>query len=101
MAAKHGIDISAQRARQIVPQDFQRFGLILGMDSGNMTALRRMATPGAAATLALFADYTLSTRQDVPDPYYGGTDGFENVYHMLFAGCQSLLSKLQASSIGS
>ncbi|AJY44894.1 low molecular weight protein-tyrosine-phosphatase [Martelella endophytica] len=101
IAAKHGIDISAQRARKIVASDFQRFGLVLGMDGDNMAVLRRMAGTNAAATVALFSDYTLSIRKDVPDPYYGGADGFDNVYHMLFTGCQSLLSKLQASSIGS
>lgn len=93
-ARRYGFDISGQRARQIRPVDFSRFSIILGMDSGNMAALKRLAGTSAAAEVALFSEYTLGERRDVPDPYYGGDDGFETVYHMLLAGCQSLMSKL-------
>tara|TARA_B100000378_G_scaffold274747_1_gene269670 strand:+ start:249 stop:722 length:474 start_codon:yes stop_codon:yes gene_type:complete len=93
-ARRYGFDISGQRARQIRPEDFGRFSIILGMDSGNMAALKRLAGETSAAEVALFSEYTLGERRDVPDPYYGGDDGFEIVYHMLLAGCQSLMSKL-------
>ena len=94
IAKQHGIDLSGQRARQIVADDFQRFSRILGMDASNMASLKRFASHQTEADVALFMDYTLSRRQDVPDPYYGGADGFQTVYNMLLAGCQSLLSKL-------
>lgn len=94
IAKKHGIDLSGQTARQIIADDFQRFSLILGMDASNMASLKRFAGGQTQAEVALFSEYTLSRRQDVPDPYYGGADGFQNVYNMLLAGCQSLLSKL-------
>ncbi|WP_319518851.1 low molecular weight protein-tyrosine-phosphatase [uncultured Martelella sp.] len=93
-AKRYGFDISGQRARQIRPADFSRFSLILGMDSANMAALKRLGGADPKAEVALFSDYTLGKKQDVPDPYYGGDDGFETVYHMLLAGCQSLLSRL-------
>lgn len=93
-AIRHGFDIGGQRARQITRSDFSRFSLILGMDFNNVTALRRLAGPDNAATVALFCEYALGREDEVPDPYYGGDDGFETVYHMLLAGCQSLLPKL-------
>nr|WP_272213998.1 low molecular weight protein-tyrosine-phosphatase [Marinicella sp. W31]MDC2879934.1 low molecular weight phosphotyrosine protein phosphatase [Marinicella sp. W31] len=93
-ARNHGFDIAHQQARQITLADFSRFSIILGMDSGNMAALKRIGGSNPQAEVALFSEYTLGKRQDVPDPYYGGDDGFETVYHMLLAGCQSLLSKL-------
>lgn len=93
-AIRHGFDIAHQRARQITRQDFSRFSLILGMDFNNVTALNRLAGPAPDATVALFSEYTLGRREEIPDPYYDAEDGFETVYHMLLAGCQSLLSKL-------
>lgn len=93
-AIRHGFDIAHQRARQITRQDFSRFTLILGMDFNNVTALKRLAGPDPEATVALFSEYTLGRREEIPDPYYDAEDGFETVYHMLLAGCQSLLSKL-------
>ena len=93
IAKTHGIDISGQRARQIRPDDFNRFSLILAMDRGNLASLRRSAGSTSSAEIALFNQYTLGQNKDVPDPYYGGEDGFLNVYNMLLAGCQSLLSK--------
>ena len=93
-AVRHGFDIAHQRARQITRSDFSRFSLILGMDFNNVTALRRLGGQNPSAEVALFCDYTLGRHEEVPDPYYDEDDGFENVYHMLLAGCQSLLSKL-------
>ena len=93
-AIRNGFDIAHQRTRQITRQDFSRFTLILGMDFNNVTALKRLAGPDPEATVALFSEYTLGRREEIPDPYYDAEDGFETVYHMLLAGCQSLLSKL-------
>ncbi|WP_174803242.1 low molecular weight protein-tyrosine-phosphatase [Martelella limonii] len=93
-AKRHGFDIDHQRARQIRPADFDRFSLILGMDFNNVTALKRLGGHSPKAEIALFSDYTLGRHEEVPDPYYDEDDGFETVYHMLLAGCQSLLSKL-------
>ncbi|WP_082930557.1 low molecular weight protein-tyrosine-phosphatase [Rhizobium bangladeshense] len=94
IARSHGIDISGQRARRIQPQDFRDFGLILATDRDNMAALGRIAPDGA--NIGLFGDTALGTGENIPDPYYGGPDGFELVYTRLLTGCSSLLGTLGA-----
>ncbi|SCB60286.1 protein-tyrosine phosphatase [Rhizobium aethiopicum] len=93
-AKSHGIDISRQRARRIQLKDFTDFDLILTMDRDNVAALRKIATP--EANIRLFGDAALGTAENIPDPYYGGSDGFEVVYTRLFTGCSSLLETLGA-----
>ncbi|MBB4238190.1 low molecular weight protein-tyrosine-phosphatase [Rhizobium esperanzae] len=91
-AQSHGIDISAQCARRIRRQDFRDFDLILAMDRENVAALVTIAPP--EADIHLFGDIALGTGEDIPDPYYGGPDGFELVYTRLLTGCSSLLETL-------
>lgn len=90
IAAKYGIDISAQRARQTRPEDFLEFDTILAMDNDNLANLRRKAgnTP---ARIQLFLNMP---PMSVPDPYYGGPDGFENVYRLVRSGSQSFLDSI-------
>lgn len=95
-ATGHGIDISLQRARQIEPADYDRFDLVLAMDRSNEATLKARAPSSRHGRIHLFLDHTLGRRDDVPDPYYGGVDGFENVYELLREGCQSLVAKLGA-----
>ncbi|MHA7775922.1 low molecular weight protein-tyrosine-phosphatase [Roseibium sp. M-1] len=92
VAARHGIDISFQRARQVVAEDFHRFDTIVAMDRDNLSALRSKAGTAPAAIRLLLND----PPRDVPDPYYGGPDGFEEVYRMIRSGGEALLSS-QAS----
>ncbi|TPW27524.1 low molecular weight phosphotyrosine protein phosphatase [Martelella alba] len=94
VARTHGFDISNQRARKIKASDFQTFSLILAMDRGNLAQMKQMSRGQASAEIVLFRDFTLGFLEDVPDPYYGGAGGFDTVYDMLVAGCQSLISKL-------
>ena len=101
VAARHGIDISRQRARRVVDQDFFRFDLILAMDEDNLTDLRDRAPASALGKVHLFDAFTRSGTQDVPDPYYGGPEGFETVYAMLFAGCSMLLDDGTGKTCGS
>lgn len=94
IAAVHGIDISTQRARQVSKEDFERFDTIVAMDADNLSALMTQveARPGAA-----IADLRLLLNEppaDVPDPYYGGRDGFENVYQLVLSGGEKLLKSL-------
>mgnify|MGYP002653667005 CR=1 FL=1 len=92
VAARHGIDLSAQRARQVTDRDFTQFDFILAMDSNNLSTLKsrtRKDHPG----LRLFLN---SPPTDVPDPHYGGDDGFERVYQMIDVGSRSLLTALKA-----
>ncbi len=84
--------MSAQRARQVTDRDFTQFDFILAMDSNNLSTLKsrtRKDHPG----LRLFLN---SPPTDVPDPYYGGDDGFERVYQMIDVGSRSLLTALKA-----
>ena len=89
-ARSRGYDLSAQRARQVRPRDFDDFDLILAMDSGHLRDLQRMAPPRHRVKIRLFA-----ADRDVPDPYDGGPDGFERVLDLVEAQCASLLAELK------
>lgn len=93
-AARHGIDISGQRARQLIPEDFELFDMIFAMDRSNESTMRARAPSARHDRIFLFLDHTLGSRGDVPDPYYGGADGFEDVYQLLREGCTELVSRL-------
>ncbi len=94
VAAKNGIDLSGQRARKIRPDDFSRFTHIFGMDRSNVTDLETMAPAGAIGAVHLFLDFATGSTADIPDPYYGGADGFDAVYRTIWAASQSLVRKL-------
>ena len=94
IASSYGIDISAQTARQVCPEDFERFDLIFAMDRSNEATLRARSPSSRHGRIFLFLDYTLGKNIDVPDPYYGGEDGFENVYQLLREGCSVLVTRL-------
>jgi protein-tyrosine phosphatase len=91
-AKGRGYDLSAQRARQVRARDFDDFDLILAMDRGHLRALERMAPPRHRAKIRLFAP-----ERDVPDPYYGGPEGFERVLDLVESQCRSLLAELGSS----
>jgi len=93
-ALRHGIDISAQRARQVTAEDFERFDLIFAMDRSNEATMRARAPSSRHDRIFLFLDDTLGSRADVPDPYHGGASGFEDVYQLLRHGCEELVSRL-------
>ncbi|MBZ0216389.1 MAG: low molecular weight phosphotyrosine protein phosphatase [Fimbriimonadaceae bacterium] len=96
IARSRGIDISRQRARQIHPDDFQRFDFILAMDHRNLQDIERLAGPGNECVMRLFLDFALGLPgADVPDPYYGGEDGFLQVLDMLDAGCAGFVQHLR------
>jgi protein-tyrosine phosphatase len=92
-AKGRGYDLSRLRARQVEPFDFERFDLILAMDRGHLRALERMAPERRRAKIRLFA-----AGRDVPDPYYGGPEGFEEVLDLVEAACRDLLQELKATS---
>jgi protein-tyrosine phosphatase len=96
-ASGHGIDISMQRARQLSQEDYDRFDLIFAMDRSNEATLRARAPSSRHDRIHLFLEHTLGSRTDVPDPYYGGVDGFDNVFQLLRDGCNELLVKLGAA----
>jgi protein-tyrosine phosphatase len=91
-AKNRGYDLSAQRARQVRGEDFERFDMILAMDRGHLRALQKLAPAQHHAKIRLFVE-----GRDVPDPYYGGPDGFEKVLDLVEAHCQRLLQELITS----
>lgn len=94
IAQRHGIDISAQQARKVRPEDFAEFDLILGMDRSNVDDLRRMAPAEQAGRIHLFLDFATGRVRDVPDPYYGGAEGFADVYRMIREASEALAAKV-------
>lgn len=97
-ARRNGIDVGALRGRQLAPEDFTRFDLILAMDAGNAAAALAMRPEGARAMVHLFLDYASGNPADVPDPYYGGADGFQAMFDMLDEAAVLLVRQLQAAS---
>ena len=90
-AAQRGYDLSALRARQLQREDFNRFDLLLAMDGENLEAMRQLAPPGASERARLFLSYLDDARRkNVPDPYYGGPEGFETVLDLAEAGSRAL-----------
>ena len=98
-AARRGYDLSALRARTVESTDFERFDLILAMDRDNLKALRRRAPSHAHERLRLFLEFSPDgSPADVPDPYYGGPNGFEEVLDLVEAATRGLLKHLRQRS---
>jgi len=94
-AGRRGYELGS-RARQVHPEDFDRFDLIIAMDRENLADLRALAPPGRD-NLHLFSDFLPpGSPRDVPDPYYGGERGFEEVLDLVEAGCPKILDRLLA-----
>ena len=98
-AARRGYDLSALRARTVESTDFERFDLILAMDRDNLKALRRRAPSHSYERLRLFLEFSPDAApEDVPDPYYGGPNGFEEVLDLVEAAARGLLKHLRQRS---
>ena len=96
-ARRRGYDLSRQRARRFAREDFQTFDLILAMDREHHAMLARLAPPSAAQKLRMMLEFARRTGGDeVPDPYYGGPDGFELVLDLIEDAAEGLLDHLKA-----
>ena len=94
-ANRHGTNISNQRCRQIAPDDFYNFDLIICMDHSNVRNVKAIMPNDASAKVVIFMDYALGQDEEVPDPYYmEAADGFEQVYQMVLEASNALLAKL-------
>ncbi len=85
-------------SRKFIPQDFDRFDYIIAMDRSNAATLRQLArTQSEASKIFLFRDFDPASPKglEVPDPYYGGHNGFNDVLDICEAGCRGLLQTLQ------
>lgn len=95
-AAKQGYDLSALRARRFEHDDFRRFDLILAMDREHHAILARMAQPTSAHKLQMMMQYARRFGAgEVPDPYYGGPQGFDLVLDMIEDASRGLLESLR------
>lgn len=98
-AGRRGYAIGDQRGRQVAPADFAAFDYILAMDDANLQALRRLCPPQHARKLRLFMEFHADPAiREVPDPYYGGNDGFERVLDMVERASHGLLRHLRERS---
>ena len=98
-AKAHGIDLSQQQARRITPEDCDTFDYLIVMDDGHRWTLNTRLGRHVDTKISKLLDYARDEsyrHADVPDPYYGGTGGFERVYAMIEDGCEGLLEDVKA-----
>ena len=111
-AAGRGYDLSSQRARQVTAVDFDAFDHVLAMDKHNLQELQRHCPTDKQHKLSLLLDYMdvegdsrdgangIHKRYDeVPDPYYGGADGFELVLDLVESACRGLLDAIDSGRL--
>ncbi len=97
-AMRRGYDLSAQRARQVNAEDFERFDHVLAMDHDNLARLQAACPPQHRHKLGLFMQYARNSASEVvPDPYYGGSGGFDLVLDYIEDAADGLLEQLQES----
>lgn len=95
-AKRRGYDLSHQRARQLQPQDFEDFDLILVMDSANEVAARKIAAPERLKRMRRLTDFCSQFPDtQVPDPYYDGEKGFEHVLDLVEDACTGVLNTVR------
>lgn len=83
-------------ARMVTDQDFENADLLITMDNFNYNELSRLAPDEKSRDkIKPFCDFVSSSDSEVPDPYYGGSDGFEKVLDLLEDGCVRLLEELK------
>ena len=108
-AGNRGVTLGGA-ARQVTPQDFEDFDLILAMDGANLRDLRLLArgeqhpeVHRREAQVRLLREFDRSSGGlgdlDVPDPYYGAAGGFDEVFEMILAACEGLLEELRAGRV--
>ncbi len=93
-ALARGYNLSTLRARQINRQDCQNFDYIIAMDKDNLREIKRLC-PNSKAEIKLFLDYAPSSKTEVPDPYYGGREGFNIVIDLIEDASAGLLAKIK------
>src|SRR5690606_36346199 len=100
-AERRGIDISDLRARQVTSEDFARFELVLAMDRQNLEYLLELCPPEYRDRVRLLLEFAPRlTRDEVPDPYYGGVTGFEHVLDLVEEASIGLIEHLERTAPG-
>lgn len=102
-AQQKGIDMEYIRAQKISINDYDVYDYILAMDEDNLELINYYAPQNYKAKVSLFLDFAmqagLTDRNIVPDPYYGGDDGFEDVFQLVEMGCNALLDHIQENDL--
>jgi protein-tyrosine phosphatase len=99
-AAGRGYDLSAQRARRVERKDFGEFDYVLAMDESHLQLLGRLCPPQHAHKLKLFMEFGGNpAMHEVPDPYYGGREGFELVLDLVEQASWGLLNHLRENKV--
>lgn len=94
-AKRRGYNLESLRARMVEPADFERFDLILAMDEENLRVLHRRAPAALQERVRLFLEFAPGELREVPDPYYGGPNGFEEVLDLVETAARGLLAHLR------
>lgn len=95
-ARRRGYRMEDLRARQVEAVDFERFDLLLAMDEDNLAFLQRIAPAGHRERARLLLEFAPAAgRRDVPDPYYGGHSGFEEVLDLVEEAARGLVDELR------
>lgn len=101
-ATQRGIDLSDLRARSVKSQDFETYDYILAMDEANFGSLLAECPDEAKNKVHLFLSFAPHlNRREVPDPYYGGIKGFENVFDMIDHAAKGLLEDIEQRYLSS
>ena len=93
-AARRGMSLEDIRARRVADEDFERFDYIIAMDEDNLYRLKDQSPPEHHQKLRLFLEFSSSNQREVPDPYYGGSAGFERVLDLVEDASRGLLETL-------
>jgi protein-tyrosine phosphatase len=99
---RRGYEMACLRARKVVPLDYERFDLLLAMDWDNLALLEEACPAQQKRKLRRLAEFiprghAMAGASVVPDPYYGGPDGFEHVLNLVEAACEGLVDHLRSS----
>lgn len=99
VANNYGLDITHQRCRRFTPKDFNEFDLIFAMDRSNYADIMAQSVSEAdAKKVKLLLEVLGDELQEVPDPYYGGDDGFDNVFRLIDSACTIIANDLNRAA---
>ena len=99
-ALQRGYEMSELRGRQVEAADFTRFDYVLAMDRDNLAILQRLCPPAQRERLGLFLEYAEQRdEREVPDPYYGSAEDFENVLDMVEDASEGLLAHIRKAHL--
>ena len=96
-ALARGIDMTDLRARQVCEADFEQFDYVVAMDRDNLSLLEASCPAPLQDRLSLMLDWVEGWGDEVPDPYYGGNEGFVRVFDMLTEASQGLLANIEST----